>query len=59
MSGDAAIAIAGGTTGPTHSWSKTVGKNTTVNAVWRCTVSDGVNSVQVNVNISLTYQTNL
>lgn len=59
LSGDAGIAISGGSTGPAKSWSKSVGKNATVNAVWRCTVNDGVNSILLNVSISLTYFTDL
>ena len=56
VSGDAAISITGGTSGPTHAWSKSVGKNNTASAVWRCTVSDGVSTpAQVNVSISLSY----
>lgn len=40
------------------SFSATVFKNTTLSAVKQCTVSDGVNSVQTNMTVSLSYTTN-
>ena len=58
ISGDAAISINGGTNGPTKSWTKTLNKNNSTSAVWRCTVSDGVNpNILINVNVSLSYFT--
>lgn len=60
VSGDSGIAINGGTSGASKSWSKTMSKNSETSAVWRCTVTDGVSTpINIDVLVSLSYTTDI
>lgn len=57
LSGDAGVAATG--SGASRSFSATVNKNSSTSAIWRCTVNDGITTAFVDVNISLSYSTDL